>query len=252
VSDDREHPEDERVKDLLRAELPRYDAPPDVREAIERLARSRPAATTSLPRTASTPPPHRRPASADAAGPSRRTRVGVGAVVALLAAAALVALWLRGVERAGSSVGAIATAERSPLVTEAVNDHLRLLYAEHPLEIESGGIHQVKPWFAGKLDFAPNGAFAGDDDFPLEGGAVAVFVDRKAAAFVYRRRLHRITLLVFRAAGFDLPARPIEATTRGFHALVWKDGELGYALVSDVDAAELRTLASKMGTAANR
>ena len=50
------------------------------------------------------------------------------------------------------------------LVTEAVNDHLRVLYAEHPVEIESGGIHQVKPWFSGRLDFAPALNFSGDGD----------------------------------------------------------------------------------------
>jgi hypothetical protein len=33
------------------------------------------------------------------------------------------------------------------LVTEVVNDHLRVLSSPHPLDIESGGIHQVKPWF---------------------------------------------------------------------------------------------------------
>src|SRR5262249_47486623 len=47
----------------------------------------------------------------------------------------------------------------------------------HRLEVEAGGIHQVKPWFAGKLDFAPVIAFGGDADFPLQGGAVEYFLD---------------------------------------------------------------------------
>ena len=80
------------------------------------------------------------------------------------------------------------------LVSEAVNDHLRVLYAEHPIEIESGGIHQVKPWFAGRLDFAPVLSFTGDEEFPLIGGAIGLFVDRKAATFVFKHRLHTATL----------------------------------------------------------
>src|SRR5712691_3799000 len=31
------------------------------------------------------------------------------------------------------------------IVAEAVNDHLRVLSSQRPLEIESGGLHQVKP-----------------------------------------------------------------------------------------------------------
>ena len=87
------------------------------------------------------------------------------------------------------------------MVTEAVNDHLRLLASQHPLDIESGGMHQVKPWFEGRLDFAPVVRFDGDQDFPLRGGAVGYYVDRKAAVFVFYRRLHPMTLLVFRTDG---------------------------------------------------
>jgi anti-sigma factor RsiW len=143
------------------------------------------------------------------------------------------------------------------LVDEAVNDHLRVLYAEHPIEIESGGIHQVKPWFAGRLDFAPMLSFSGDEEFPLEGGAIGLFVDRKAATFVFKHRLHTATLFVFRSEGLGWPLRndasvgPLPAsssTSRGFNVLLWRDGDLGYALVSDVDRNELGRLALKVAT----
>jgi len=142
------------------------------------------------------------------------------------------------------------------LRNEAVNDHLRVLYAERPVEIESGGIHQVKPWFSGRVDFAPPITFSGDDEFPLVGGAVAFFVDRKAAEFVFKRRLHTISVFVFRATGLDLPKADEERlrggrvganTERGFHVVMFQAGDLGYALVSDVDPAELMRLAGKLG-----
>ncbi len=141
------------------------------------------------------------------------------------------------------------------LVSEAVNDHLRVLYAEHPIEIESGGIHQVKPWFTGRLDFAPAMSFSGDDEFPMQGGAVGLFVDRKAATFIFKHKLHTITLFVFRSEGLSWPLRsnaslgPLPGTSahlRGFNTLLWRDGDLGYALVSDVDASELARLGNKI------
>jgi anti-sigma factor RsiW len=143
------------------------------------------------------------------------------------------------------------------LANEAVSDHLRVLYADRGLEVESGGIHQVKPWFEGRLDFAPVLAFDGDEEFPLLGGSVAYFRDRKAAAFAFRHKLHRITLLVFRADGLtDLPsydpaaghAPGVRVRLRGFDALLWRHEDLGYALVSDMTGSELERLASKIAS----
>jgi anti-sigma factor RsiW len=167
------------------------------------------------------------------------------------AAVVLVAVPIVYYERAASRL----SREQSAMVTEAVNDHLRLLASQHPLEVESGGLHQVKPWFGGRLDFAPVVTFEGDADFPLQGGSVGYFRDRKAAVFVYARRLHAISLLVFRADGLAWPSRrptridgreATVTTERGFNVIVWRRGELGYALVSDVDAGELRELAARI------
>jgi anti-sigma factor RsiW len=141
------------------------------------------------------------------------------------------------------------------MVREVVNDYLRVVSSQHPLEVESGGLHQVKPWFEGRLDFAPVVAFEGDQDFPLKGGSVGYFLDRKAAVFVYGRRLHNIALLVFRAEGLPWPTQGLEpmgsarasaTVSRGFNVLLWRAGELGYALVSDVDAQELHRLGTKL------
>ena len=168
-------------------------------------------------------------------------------IAAPLLAAAIVALF----------VGRSHYAPNPALINEAVNDHLRVVYAEHPIEIESGGIHQVKPWFTGRLDFAPPVSFSGDEEFPMVGGAVGLFVDRKAATFIFKHRLHTITLFVFRNEGLPFPlhtdaqvaALPASRiTSRGFNLLLWREGDLGYALVSDVDATALARLATKVAT----
>ena len=135
------------------------------------------------------------------------------------------------------------------LLSEAVNDHVRLVQNPAPLGVVSSGMHDVKPWFTGKLDFAPVVRFTGDDEFPLRGGTLAYFVDRPAAAFVYTRRKHTVTLLVFQGEKLPLPAQATTRAVRGFNVMLWRDGELGYALVSDVDRTDLEALRTRLAPA---
>lgn len=123
---------------------------------------------------------------------------------------------------------------------EAVGDHLRMLIGRG-LGVEASDMHQVKPWFAGKLDFVPPITFLGDDDFPLAGGDVAVFLGHKAAQLVYHRRLHVISLFVFQG---EVPDG--EHTVQGFHVVMWSRDGFGFALVSDVNFDELHTLHAKL------
>src|SRR5207245_4945629 len=101
----------------------------------------------------------------------------------------------------------------------------------------------------------PGVTFEGDADFPLKGGSVAYFRDRKAAIFVYARRLHPISLLVFRADGLPWPSRnptrvggldALATSERGFNVIVWLRRVLGYTLVFDVDAGVVAALAERM------
>jgi len=221
--------EERAVTSLLRERLPKHPAPEALKQRL--------AASLAEKREA--------PARPKPAAPRARPRfVAALAAAAVLAAASVLVV-----------TGSPWTSSRDAVVEEAMNDHLRVLYAEHPIEIESGGIHQVKPWFSGRVDFAPVVAFSGDDEFPLLGGAVSYFVDRKAATFFFKRRLHNISLFVMRASGLSWPAHPVvhmgrvsaTVTSRqGFHVVLFRDGDLGYALVSDVDPAELLRLGAKI------
>ena len=167
--------------------------------------------------------------------------------VAAIAAVALLVIALRATLPPGVQ----------PLVAEAVADHLRVIYRDRPVDIESGGPHQVKPWFTGRLDFALPAVFGGDDEFTLEGGSVGYFHDRQAAVLVYKRQLHTISLLVFRADGLSFPGGAeslgrVSASVhqqRGFSVVLWRDGELALALVSDLNARDLVRLARKVAAA---
>ena len=167
------------MTELLEERLPRYSAPPRLKRRLEA-------------RFADTPRPSRWP----------RLLVPLAAAAALAAGTVVLSQRMS------------PTAAPDRMVAEAASDHLRVLISEHPLDVPSGGIHQVKPWFQGRLDFAPAVAFAGDADFPLEGGAIGYFIDRKAAVFVYKRRLHTISLLVFRADGLPWPTRGLQPMGR--------------------------------------
>jgi anti-sigma factor RsiW len=204
---------------LLEEELPQYAAP----LALKRRLQAR------LPSIDE--PPARR----------RRAVVTWGASLTMaFAAAALLFVLVRG--RLPSPGGT--------LVAEAVADHLRVIYRDRPVDIESGGPHQVKPWFTGRLDFAIPTVFGGNDEFVLVGGSVGYYLDRQAAVLVYKRQLHTISVLVFRAGGLSIPTgeQPLGRVSasvrqaRGFSVVLWRDGELGYALVSDLNAQDLLRL----------
>src|SRR4029450_11438703 len=164
----RNHAEAERVlSEVLEARLPQHAAP---------LALKR--------RLAATGPPS--PSAAQ-----RRWRPVRAASLAMAASAALVAA-------GATSVFVQQRSELQHVEGEAVNDHLRML-GGIPLAQVAGGLHEVKPWFGGNLDFAPAVPFAGNEDSPLQGGAIEPFLDRRAAVFVYKRRLHTASLFVVRA-----------------------------------------------------
>ena len=139
------------------------------------------------------------------------------------------------------------------LLAAAVDNHVST--TRQPLDIQSADRHQVKPWFTGKLDFAPAVAFMGDAEFPLRGGRLGSYDDRPAAVLVFGRRLHTISLSVFRADGLAEPAdatiqlgptRAVVQTVRGFNVALWRANDLGYALVSDLNQPELLDLARKL------
>lgn len=162
---------------------------------------------------------------------------GAGAALAAAIALVLALVVFRG--------GAGGVAPGRDAVAEAVGDHLRILVASRPLDVEASDMHQVKPWFAGKLEFVPQVSFLGDDEFPLRGGQLAVFLGHKAAAFVYGHRLHVISLFVYPEPDPGGAARA-ESTRQGFHVIAWRAGDQGFALVSDLNWDDLRALEQKI------
>jgi anti-sigma factor RsiW len=130
------------------------------------------------------------------------------------------------------------TTEREVVAEELLSSHVRSLMGNHLLDVVSSDQHTVKPWFAGKLDFAPDVKNLSQQGFPLLGGRVEYFAGHIAAALVYGRRQHIVNLFVWPSTEPD--DREQEFARKGYHFLHWSDAHMTYWAVSDVAAAELR------------
>ncbi len=124
---------------------------------------------------------------------------------------------------------------------QVVAGHIRSLMANHLTDVLSSDQHTVKPWFSGKLDFAPVVKDLSSDGFSLVGGRLDYFDNREVAALVYKHRQHTINLFVWPSPASDSSTR--RTTIKGYNVLSWTHGHMAYWAVSDLNADELTELA---------
>jgi len=127
------------------------------------------------------------------------------------------------------------------LAHDVVSSHVRSLLASHLSDVVSTDQHTVKPWFNGKLDFAPVVKDLSSDGFPLVGGRLDYLDKRPVAALIYKRRQHTINLFTWPSQASD--SSPRRFSIRGYHVLQWTHSQMTYWAVSDLNAAELDAFA---------
>ena len=127
------------------------------------------------------------------------------------------------------------------LVDQIVSGHVRSLMADHLTDVASSDKHTVKPWFDGKLDFAPGVVDLADHGFPLIGGRLDYLGDRSVAALVYGRQKHFINLFVWPSAR-EVDRGPT-FSRHGFNVIHWTTPEMTYWAVSDLNPGELEEFA---------
>ena len=129
------------------------------------------------------------------------------------------------------------------LAQEIVSNHVRSLQLEsHHIDVVSEDPHTVKPWFDGKLDFAPPVKDFSSQGFPLIGGRLEYVNNRAVAALIYQRQKHYINLYIWPANQSNASA---EVTTKrqGYNLLHWTNSGMTYWAISDLNGVELHEFA---------
>ena len=196
----------------IRAAQPRFTAPPELAAAIRSMLAPAPATVVPLQQ------PRRLKA---------RWRESASFVVGA-ALAAGIALF-------------VLTPSQPGLLDDVVASHIRALQPGHLEDVVSTGQHTVKPWFDGRIDFAPPVEDFAQNDFPLLGGRLDYLDKRPVAALVYGREKHLIDLYVWPESGGDLA--PSLALRDGYNIVHWRAHGMAFWAVSDLEASQLQNFA---------
>ncbi|NTY37655.1 MULTISPECIES: anti-sigma factor family protein [Burkholderia cepacia complex] len=163
------------------------------------------------------------------AGPGPRVAVlpGLGWGVALLVALAAAA---------GMALSAH-HADTDRTVDELVSSHVRADLSARDIDVISTDRHTVKPWFNGRLDYAPPVEDLAASGFALVGGRLDYVGRRRVAVLVYRYRQHVIDVYV-RPAG-EGPAAPYSTVSQGYALDRWDAAGMTWWAVTDAEPSAL-------------
>ncbi len=179
--------------------------------------------------------------------PSRRSRgwlIALGAGIPAAAAAALLIVF---------TVGGAAGSDQpiSSLVDEVVERHAR----ELPMEVGGPDPAQAATWFRGKVDFPVSAPRLGLKNASFKGARLSNVEARQAAHMVYSVDGHRVTMMIFpserlKVRGGDVVnvnGRDVVLGRRnGYNVAVMFDGDMAYALSSDLPSKRLVSMFSDL------
>ncbi|KVS56220.1 anti-sigma factor [Burkholderia cepacia] len=167
-----------------------------------------------------------RPATAGT-GPRVAALPGLGWGVALLVALAA----------AGGMVVSARHADTDRTVDELVSSHVRADLSARDIDVISTDRHTVKPWFNGRLDYAPPVEDLAANGFALVGGRLDYVGRRRVAVLVYRYRQHVIDVYV-RPAG-EGPGAPYSTVSQGYALDRWDAAGMTWWAVTDAEPSAL-------------
>ncbi len=151
-----------------------------------------------------------------------------------------VSTWLAGAlggALAATLLVALLVNRGSGIEDRLLDSHLRALRSPALLtDVVASSHHTVKPWFAGKLSYAP--VVKDLDGYTLLGGRVDVVDGRQVAVIVYRAGPHVIDVFEWPASAAS--TLPLGASRdSGFNLRHWTDGDMTFWCVSDLAPEEL-------------
>jgi anti-sigma factor RsiW len=214
------HQEVLALRARLRAEVPYFKAPPELRARLHSLLAATHAAAPVRPR------------------PERdRWRWLAGG--ALAGCTATVLAWV-----VGSAV--IDWRSNEDIAAEAVAVHTRATLSDHLIEVASSDQHTVKPWLSARLDYSPPVQDLASEGFALSGGRLDTLDKQRVATLVYRYRQHTIDVFVR-----PEPTRAPSAlrTVRGFNVAHASGSGMDWLAVSDVSPEVLIPFVQRLARA---
>ncbi|TWT11757.1 anti-sigma factor [Reyranella sp. CPCC 100927] len=132
----------------------------------------------------------------------------------------------------------------SDATREVVDGYLRVTSGERLVEVASSDRHTVKPWFGGRVAYAPPVHDLTTDGFPLVGGRVDVIDGRKTAVLVYRRNRHVIALFLWPDRGSLTTQGEVRD---GFGLRRWSHAGFTFHAIADLPLSDLDRFAAALG-----
>lgn len=130
--------------------------------------------------------------------------------------------------------------QRKLYVEDAVSRHARA----YPLEIEKPSPEQLEAWFDGKLDHRVT--VPRYKNVVTQGGRLLNVRDRQAAYIRFDGQGNRrVGLFVYSDKPGDVDVTETEPEvdrSNGFNTVTWREGDVVYTLVTDLDDADIRQM----------
>jgi anti-sigma factor RsiW len=125
---------------------------------------------------------------------------------------------------------------------DVVAAHVRSMLQNSTIQVVSSDSHTVRPWFNGKVEFAPPVKDLTAEGFPLYGGRLDYVDGHRVATLVYHHGPHTISVFVWPEDPPSSSAHPLLTQMDGLNVLSWtKDGMVWWA-VSDMEMSEMKEL----------
>ena len=124
---------------------------------------------------------------------------------------------------------------------DVVAAHVRSLIQNSPIQVASSDTHTVRPWFNGKVEFAPPVKDLAARGFPLVGGRLDFVDGHRVATLVYRHELHTISVFVW-PEGSSGAAPSAKTPVDGLNVMSWTEDGMVWWAVSDLEPGELQQL----------
>jgi len=173
----------------------------------------------------------------DQGGAARPVSAGMGPRVAALPGLGWGVALLVALAAAGGMALSARPADTDRTVDELVSSHVRADLSARDIDVISTDRHTVKPWFNGRIDYAPPVEDLAADGFALVGGRLDYVGRRRVAVLVYRYRQHVIDVYV-RPAG-EGPGAPYSTVSQGYALDRWDAAGMTWWAVTDAEPSAL-------------